>query len=660
MAIPVSPSAGVPLIAGQFLVDGNRPLAPVGGLPCFGAVNQHSGLTDLIAVQVQRRFPPRGRALQILSVPIDGLLTPLAHGAVPVPGPADAYYVICPAPPGPSLLANLRVWPEGEILERVLRPIALILEQLQARGVTHRGIRLDNLFQIHAGEAVTLGMAWAAPPALAQPALFEPPYSAMCLPVGRGDGSAADDVYALGVVLLCLALGRVPLAQLDEGAILRRKLELGSFAALAGDERLPPIVADLVRGMLAEDPEHRPPPMLLLDPASARGRRVAARPPPRAQRSLVLGDSEIWNARSLAHAMAIEPDQALHALRAGAIVPWLRRGLGDGVLATRVEELLRHRLMDMSQDEGGDPMLVMRAITVLDPLAPLCWRGLALWPDGVGPALAAAQGTDADVIIRLEELVGLEVVTAWAAMRPERCDAAMLRVEARQQHGWLQSRGKQDATGRLTYLMNPLLPCGSALMQGRWVVRLPDLLPALEAASGKVDRAQTAPLDVHLATFIAAHSERRLDSELNALAGAVSDEAACMAQWRLLAQLQTRHYPAPVPGLTSWLAQRAEPLLATWRNRERRRTLKDRQQLLGQAGQIVPMLALMEDQAERSVDTQEAQLAAEELAWIDDQLAQISTGAVGRAAMAHRLGQEFAAGIGLAALAAVLVIAALG
>ena len=140
----------------------------------------------------------------------------------------------------------------------MLRPAAHVLEHLQARGMTHRGIRLDNVFQSAPGQPVVLGSAWAAPPAMAQPALFEPPYSAMCLPAGRGDGSIADDVYALGVLLLCLALGRAPLAQLDDAAILRRKLELGTYAALAGDERLPPIIGDLVRGMLAEDPEHRP------------------------------------------------------------------------------------------------------------------------------------------------------------------------------------------------------------------------------------------------------------------------------------------------------------------------------------------------------------------------------------------------------------------
>ena len=45
---------------------------------------------------------------------------------------------------------------------------------------------------------------------------------------------------------------------------------------------------------------------------------------------------------------------------------------------------------------------------------------------------------------------------------------------------------------------------------------------------------------------------------------------------------------------------------------------------------------------------------------IDAELAQIVGGAPGRAALAARLGQEIAAGFGLAALATVLAVAALG
>ena len=62
--------------------------------------------------------------------------------------------------------------------------------------------------------------------------------------------------------------------------------------------------------------------------------------------------------------------------------------------------------------------LVMRAIGLLDPLAPLCWHGVALWPDGIGPALAAAEDTDPELVARFEEVISLEVVGSWAAIRP--------------------------------------------------------------------------------------------------------------------------------------------------------------------------------------------------------------------------------------------------
>lgn len=655
MASPGPARQNGALIADQYLVDAGRMLPAVGGLAAFGAADQLSGRTDLMAIRLDRSLPPRPRAFQALLTPIDGLLTPLAYGTA-----GDACYAICVAPPGPSILSRKRPWPEAELLDCVLRPAAHVLEHLHERGMTHRGIRPDNAFQTAPGQPIVLGSAWTAPPAMSQPVLFEPPYSAMCLPSGRGDGSIADDVYALGVLLLCLAIGRTPLAQLDDSAILRRKLELGTYAALAGDERLPPIIGDLVRGMLAEDPEHRPTPTLLRDPASARGRRVAARPPRRAQRPIVLGSGEAWNARSLAYALAIEPDQGLNALRANHVEQWLRRGLGDAQLATRVEELVRHRNLDMSpNDVDGEAALVMRAIAVLDPLAPLCWRGLALWPDGIGTALAAAQASKPDAVVPLEEIILREEAGNWAAARAERCDATVMRVEARQQHSWLQQRGEGSGVPRLAYLLNPMMPCASPLVDGHWVARLADLLPALEETASHVDRRQGEPIDTQLAAFIAARLERRMDNDLSVQSGGAMG-ATCLAQLRVLAQLQSRLHPRPLPGVAAWLAARAGPVLATWRNRERRAAVEERLRALTQAGYLAPMLQVLEDPAGRSADMRDAHEAVRQLEQIDAELAQIVGGAPGRAAMAVRLGQEIAAGLGLTAMATVLAVAALG
>ena len=135
---------------------------------------------------------------------------------------------------------------------------------------------------------------------------------------------------------------------------------------------------------------------------------------------------------------------------------------------------------------------------------------------------------------------------------------------------------------------------------------------------------------------------------------------SCLAQLRVLAQLQSRLHPRPLPALAAWLAARAGPVLATWRNRERRAAVEERLRALTQAGYLAPMLQVLEDPAGRSADMREAHEAVRQLEQIDAELAQIAEARRGRAAMAVRLGQEIAAGLGLTAMATVLAVAALG
>ncbi len=675
---PTDPAA--PLIAGQYAVDWTRPLPGAGGgLASFAVTDRPT----LMALQVEHHLPARLRPLQMLTSPLEGVLCPLAHGVGAAGHGITGYFVICSAPPGAPVAVDPRPWREAELLDLVLRPAAQALEALHAIGIPHRAIRPDNLFQAGPGQPVVLGAAWAAPPAALQPALYEPPYSAMCLPAGRGEGVPGDDIYALGVLLLTLALGRPPLAGQDDAAILRRKLDVGSHAALTGEERLPPLIADLVRGMLAEDPEHRPSASLLRDPPAARTRRVAARPSRRAQRPLQVGGATIWSARQAAHLLATNPAETVPALRVGIIDHWLRHGLGDAALAGRLEEMVRNRAADASPlDPAADALLAMRGVALLDPLAPLCWQGIALWPDGIGPALAASMrvgGEENRAADRLTGLIAAEAVGAWAMMRQDRQDAGIMRLEGRQMRAAQMHADKMHADqglagnrlagkglagqgggmARLRYQLNPLLPCASPLLAGRFVARLADLLPALDAADG-VDPAKTRPIDAEIAAFIAARSERRLEAEIAALTDSDQDVAGSLAQLRLFAQLQNRVFPRPLPGLAAWLAARSGALDQVWYNRARRGSVQERMNQLAAAGLIGQMLALIEDPAMREADRQEARDAIDAVARIDATLRQLRDGGAERAELAHRLGQEIVACVGVAVLAAVLTTAALG
>ncbi len=648
-----------PLVGGFYRVDLAQPLPEAaGGLSAFAAIDRRGNRAPAMAIRADRRAPVRNRALQTLTTHIDGMLSPLAHGPGPDVGGEAGWYVICEAPIGRPLSASPRPWSEGALIDLVLRPAAYALEQLREHGLTHRAIRPGNVFQAAPNRPVTLGAAWAAPPAMHQPAVFETAYAAMCIPTGRGDGTIADDVYALGVLLIALALGRDPLAGLDPLSIVHRKLELGDYAALTAGERLPPLLADLARGMLAEDPDHRPPPSLLRDPGSARGRRVAARPPAHASRPFRMGGLTVWNNRTLAMAAAFSPAETVAAIETGTLTYWLRRGLGDSALAVKLDDLSRGRPAEASGDKAASAaFLAMRAAMSADTLMPICWRGLILFPGGFASALAAAYGADPDTASKLDDIVQLEIATLWATMREDRESSASHIADGRRWRAIARAKGPASGLPRLAYTLDPLMPCASPLFAGKWIYQAGQLAAALDAAAVSKD---VELLEPAIAAFIAARTERWLDTEVKALAGPSDAAGSAMNALRLFAELQSRFHPAPLPQLAAWIAARAEPLVELWKNRERRAAVEEQLKAQAGAGWISGMAPLLDNAPGLAADRDGLRAAANDLAVLDAELRGLATGGAHRADIAARLGQEIAAGLGVSAVAATLLLAALG
>jgi hypothetical protein len=479
----------------------------------------------------------------------------------------------------------------------------------------------------------------------------------MCQPAGRGEGSIADDVYALGVTLLWCVLGSA--ADWTDGvALARRKLELGSLAALAGGARLSGSLQDLLHLMLADEPDHRPMPSVLLEPGQARSRRLATRPPARATRALDIGGESAWFARDLASAIARHPDQGAGLLRTGQVDRWLRRNLGDSGLATRVEECVQRRAAEALGDESrAQAMLVMRTVAVLDPLAPLVWRAASLFPDGLGPLLAwVLASANGPLTVALEELVAHDAITQWCACQTRRRDLPALKQDARDWRGWLATRGPMGGLKRLVYALNPLLQCGSPLLSGHSAARLGDLLPALEAAAAQADK-KRPPIDADIAAFAAARADQALVVELGQMDGCAT-EADRAVVLGFFGRLQLRTHPAPLPRLASWLLESGMIALTRWHSLATRTSLATALASHAQAGQIAPMLALAEDTGARAADRSGAIQAAARLEAIGTERVSLATDAPVRAAGAERAGQDIAAAAGLVAtLTAVLALA---
>ncbi len=642
------------IIATYFRIDPSQPgLTLQGGLRSHAVTDRRDPSQKLIAVEAKPGLPFRPKlTLSRTGQAVPRAVLPVDYGAGRDLSGQHGWYVVGERPPGAALSIGTP-WRENDLISYVLVPAASALAGLQARGLTHRAINPDNLFRPGPRELVTLGPFWAAPPASLQPAVFEPPYMACCLPAGRGEGAIADDVYALGVTLLCLATGRVPLAGLDEAAILRRKLELGSFAALTGEAALPPMISDLLRGMLAEDPDHRPPPAMLLRPEQARARRVAARPPRRAQLPLDVAGAKAWTARDLALSLTLQPERGYVLLKSGEVERWLRRCLGDPQVAMRVEEVVRRPDPGTPDDVRQQSLTVLRSVAALDPLTPLAWRGVALQPDGLGAALA---GAVPDVLAALQSLVLADAVPQFLSANHRWAGQTNLRDEQRDWRAWLNARGPAGGVKRLTYGLNPMLACASPLLAGRPVVRAAELLPALDDAAANADRTRP-PIDAHIAAFLVARTDPALAGDLPTLAS-FAGPAERLSLLRLFARLQSRLHQAPLPGLAGWLVSCGVAGTEDWRSRRTRALLQDRLLQAAAEGQIGAMAELLDDEHAREADQRGAEQAATRIRCLEDVLKGIETDTPRRAETAQMLAHEVVTACGLiASLGAAMAVA---
>lgn len=643
------------LTTGRFVLDTAALVPEAGaGVPAYLATDRQAANDRRVALLVSRDVSPRLNALNAIRDTIDNLMTPLGHGVYPAPGgKGDAYYIICSSPPGPPLSASLRAWPERALVDLVMRPIARALDVLQSVGVTHRSIRLDNVFLGAPGQPVTLGAAWAEPPAMRQPALFETPYSAMCHPAARGEGGAADDVYALGVLMLILATGRIPLAGQDGTAVIRAKLQAGSFLALARHMRLSNFMIDLLSVMLAEDGKHRPPPALLLDPTAARGRRVAARPGRSSQRSIEVNGIRVFEVRTLAFALSLDDKKAAQALRGDSIRTWLRRGLGDGDLASAIEELVRARIAKTPPNPRSDAMLVMRAIAALNPRMPLCWRGAALWPDGLAGLLAAGFVEGAELRAITEELVAHDVIDVWVGSQDAitRKTLKGLTRTVSESRRLLQSSGG-DAMLRLFYTWHPLLPCRIPAFASAWIIDAAGLLLVLDKTVKATDGRL---IDWPVASFISARADTKSGAQVGILMGRDDPDQFRLGEVGLLRDLQKLHWPKPLPALTAWVVARVRPELEKWLNKTKRAAIEAQLEALTRAGNIEAVLQLVIDPAGRAADRDGARRAAAELKFIDQELALIRDDSRIRRTMTEQYGHALTGAIGLIALVLAVV-----
>lgn len=510
------------------------------------------------------------------------------------------FVVLFERPAGRRVMEDLRDTrdpvPEDQIIRGLMPSLLLALREMTMRGVTCGALNPTNLFFKDASTTggVMIGDCLTVPPGYGQPVLVETIERGMAQPSGRGPGTVADDLYALGVTLLVLHLGRNPLRDLDDDAILKAKMDRGTYPALTAQVRLPQTLIEPLRGLMTDDPKQR---WTVSDlDLWLQGRRLSPKQPqvPRkGARPFEFGGEELMHCRALARALSRNPLAAAPLIDRGDVDKWVRRAVGDEARAEALQAAISSAGIG-GRGTAQEDRLVARAAIALDPPAPIRYRGLSVMPDGVGTALAERMWDGGSVQV-FAELVLAQLPMFWANCQAEFRPEFVPLVQAFDGYrNLLEQTGPGFGVERLLYELAPACPCLSPQVAPYYPLTLPDLLLALDTVGAGSARGKE-PVDRHVAAFIATHHKKLNEKLLQPLAGGMDPGRRLVAMLHVLSDVQQRFGPARLPNLCGWFVSLMDPAFKRFKHRETRDRLRAEAQRVAREGALDGLLRLVDN-----------------------------------------------------------------
>lgn len=592
---------------------------------------------------------------------LEGLLMPRAWEVVAWRSPAARRLVIVfDRPGGPRLvpLGTTTIDPVAphELTTRFVQPILAALLGLAERMMTHRAIRLDNLHYAEADrETVTLGDCLSEPPGYSQPAVYEPLEQAMADPSARSPGRAVDDCYALGVLLAILLAGKNPCEGMTDEETVTAKLNFGSYYLLLGQVSVPLGLTEPLRGLLSDDPGKR---WTAADlDRWLGGNHLTPKPPglaPKAARPFSFVGQDHWNVRSLAHAFASNWNEALEEVDKPGLGDWLTRSLGD---AERAEIAGNPQVLtSAAQDDGATELDIRLAwiLMVLDPQAPVRFKGFAAQPESLGQALGMNLG-DGGAVQRIRAILRSGLPDFWFELQESnKPEYLPMRSQIGQATAALADTRLGHGLEHCLYRLHSEWPCCSPFFAEDYVASLAHLLPALERLA---ERGVTTRdlVDRHVAAFCLTRY-RHLSPYAVKHLGSLDPGARTQAMLRILSEIQRAVGPDALPAMGAWFAAQLSASIEAFHNRAYRKQAAEEVERLAAEGKLADLAALFDNSRQRSADEAGYEVARGEYKRIAEHIAWLEQGGLMGRENVRRVSRQ-AAGIVSALLSGAMLVA---
>lgn len=496
---------------------------------------------------------------------------------------------------------------EERLIPAIILPVLSVLQEFRRADMMHGAISLDNMFMTGSAgaESVVLGECLSTAAFFRLHPLYETIERGMAQASGRGQGSMKDDLYALGICVAQVVRG-VNLAAGKTGLqITNAKMQSGSLNFASGGDRLPGNIGDFLRGVLNDDEAQR----WDLDEAIrwAEGRRINSKPqyvPVKAARPFIFRDDKYWDLRSIAAAFSAHPQEAASVLEKDQFTQWIKRNFEDKELEQRLGKV-------WEKEKGSSRERIVSAISMaLDPPAPVRYKGLAIFPTGLGVALAEAMSRQ-DEVQSHAEMIATQMFSTWLQQRFEDLpDASAIITLFEKCRSFLVQKMPVYGIERVLYMLDKEVVCMSPLLLNYVVLGPGSLLLALEDIAKQPNRPESI-LDRHMMAFISVREPKMIDPHLGHV---ISRDRGyhLVGVARTLAAIQRRFNTGPVPGVGGWLISMLAPAIERFNDRELRAELTKRMNKLANDGNLASILDLIDNAALVQDDIQRFVLARRE------------------------------------------------
>jgi len=659
-AVDQSSGSGGVSLAGRYNILPDKPLSDLDSLSAKAYLVEDEKSDDsFFALISDKLLPPRQDILLHMRTLEDpGIMKPIHWGGVFWPAlQRRVFAAVFPLPAGgsltPSLSVRMQPMREEVIIDQFVSPLVTIIKEFHLKNLAHRSIRPDN---IYFGDAerheVMLGECFIAPPGSENPVAFETIANSQSHPLGRSVGGYAEDLYALGVTLLFLLLGRLPGQNIEENDLIHMKIEQGSYNALAGKERVPRVIKELLRGILTDNEDERWPIEdieLWID--GKRGSPQQPNLPKRGRRPISIGENSYFTCRSLAHGLYIHRSEALAVIRDAEIENWIQRTVGDEEMAKSfVGALSNIRFAD--SDPNASDLTVSLISSSLDPEGPIRYKEFRAMPEGLGSYLAYLYSQPsgaqlfADTIFA--DITILVIESQFGAGGP----SLGMTKEIEHIRSTLKQTGFGGGIERCLYDMNPAMPCLSPLLKDYFVMDDEDILPAMEQVAAKSP--DTLPMDRHISAFISARFKKDTNNLMKGLSNRDLPALVVLSLLRIYSIMQWRMGPKKLPSLCGWIGKLLGPVIDSYHSIPLRKKLHSQLQGAVVKGSLIEVLNLVDDPNHRREDETDFRNDLIEYASMNAEIAELSLTSDGQSRESKKTANRISAGVSL--FIAILII----